>query len=72
MSDRILHITNGGNLTEYLKELDFKDDILTWHEMLCEGNTYSIIDTKEFLNQRKAFLNTYYDIEHQTMLNLPL
>lgn len=63
MADRTLHITNGGNLTEYLKELDFKGDLLTWHEMLCEGNTNSEIDSKQFLNQRKAFLSTYYDIE---------
>lgn len=63
MKMKTLHISNGESLTEYLKELDFKGDILTWHEMLCEGNTYSKIDTLEFLNQRKAFLNTYYDIE---------
>lgn len=63
MSERILHITNGSSLTNYLKELDFNDDILTWHEMLCEGNTTSLVSSKSFLNQRKAFLSTYYDIE---------
>ena len=63
MSERILHITNGSSLTNYLQELDFNDDILTWHEMLCEGNTTSSVSSKSFLNQRKAFLNTYYDIE---------
>ena len=32
MSETTLHITNGGSLTDYLKELDIKGDILTWHE----------------------------------------
>ncbi|PNQ73107.1 DUF1835 domain-containing protein [Hanstruepera neustonica] len=63
MENTILHITNGGSLTDYLKELDFKGHILTWHEMLCEGSTTSQIDTTTFLNLRKAFLSTYYDIE---------
>lgn len=68
MSNNTLHITNGGSLTGYLKELDFKDDILTWHEMLCEGNTYNLLDSKQFINQRKAFLSTYYDIEFDEQL----
>ncbi len=63
MGKKILHITNGGSLTDYLKELDVKGEILTWHEMLCEGSTSSEIDTTAFLNLRKAFLSTYYDIE---------
>ena len=68
MKKNALHITNGSSLTNYLRELDFKEDIITWHEMLCEGNTYSILDSKQFLNQRKAFLNTYYDIEFDEQL----
>ena len=39
MTEQILHITNGNVLTDYLRELDFNDDILTWQEMLCEGPT---------------------------------
>lgn len=58
-----LHITNGSNLTEYLKDLDFKGDFLTWHEILCEGPTTTRIDSKEFIKTRQAFLNTYYNIE---------
>lgn len=63
MNTSILHITNGGSLTNYLQELDIKGHILTWQEMLCEGNTNSTIDSDAFLNQRKAFLSTFYDIE---------
>ena len=60
---KTLHITNGNNLTSYLKELDIKGEILTWQEMLCEGPTEIKIDTVSFFEKRKAFLNDFYDIE---------
>lgn len=63
MEKRILHITNGSVLTEYLRELDFKDDILTWQEMLCEGPTIPAINSKEFFQLRSGFLKSYYDID---------
>lgn len=62
MNKNCLHITNGDSLTDYLRELDFKDDILTWREMLCEGPTVPLIDSEEFYNTRRNFLNEYYDI----------
>ena len=36
---------------------------MTWHEMLCEGPTVEEIDTHNFVSVRKAFLNTFYDID---------
>ncbi len=63
MNKKILHITNGESLTNYLKELDFDGDILTWQEMLCEGPTTEIIDSDEFFKVRKEFLHEFYDIE---------
>ncbi|MGM5471290.1 DUF1835 domain-containing protein [Flavobacteriaceae bacterium LMO-SS05] len=63
MVHKTLHITNGSNLTKNLKELDIAGDYLTWQEMLCEGPTEINIDTESFINLRKAFLNTFYDIE---------
>jgi len=63
MEKDILHITNGSSLTQYLNELDFKGDFLTWHEMLCEGPTKLNIDSESFLTDRKDFLNNFYDIE---------
>ncbi len=62
MKKSCLHITNGDSLTEYLRELDFEDDILTWREMLCEGPTLPLIDSDEFYDTRKSFLNACYDI----------
>lgn len=58
-----LHITNGSNLTEYLKELNYAGDFLTWHEMLCEGPAEFEIDSDTHVLKRKEFLNAFYDIE---------
>ncbi|QXP79372.1 MULTISPECIES: DUF1835 domain-containing protein [Winogradskyella] len=63
MEKQCLHITNGNNLTDFLKELDFKDDILTWQEMLCEGPTIAKIDSDEFIELRIDFLKEHYNIE---------
>lgn len=64
MADRTsLHITNGSSLTKYLRELEFKDDILTWNEMLCEGPTVAGIPTPQFLEVRKNFFKETYDLE---------
>jgi hypothetical protein len=43
--------------------LDIKGDILTWQEMLCEGPTAEVIDSDEFFNVRREFLNEFYNIE---------
>lgn len=60
---KTLHITNGNSLTNYLHELDFEGDFLTWQEMLCEGPTEAGIDSKVFIKKRKQFLNDFYNIE---------
>ncbi|MFK7833382.1 MAG: DUF1835 domain-containing protein [Winogradskyella sp.] len=63
MTKNALHITNGNALTNYLRELNFTEDMLTWQEMLCEGPTIPAIDSEEFFKIRSQFLKTYYDIE---------
>ena len=63
MIKNTLHITNGNNLTDYLRELDFTEDILTWQEMLCEGPTLPAIDSEAFFELRAEFLKSRYDIE---------
>lgn len=63
MEKKILHITNGSSLTNYLKELDFEGVFLTWEEMLCEGPTVASIDSEEFFKKRKSFLHEVYKIE---------
>lgn len=59
---RVLHITNGDSLTSYLKELQIEGDYVTWREMLCEGSTVAGIDSDEFFEKRKTFLNRTYNI----------
>jgi hypothetical protein len=66
MTKQILHITNGNVLTDYLRELDFTDDILTWQEMLCEGPTIPAIASDKFFEIRSQFLRDHYDIEVNT------
>ena len=61
--NKTLHITNGNSLTDVLKELEFKGEILTWQEILCEGPTISHIDSQEFIDVRKQFLSDFYNIE---------
>ncbi|WP_179338614.1 DUF1835 domain-containing protein [Winogradskyella ludwigii] len=63
MTNKCLHITNGNSLTDYLRELDFTEDILTWQEMLCEGPTIPKIDSEEFFKLRADFLSSTYDID---------
>lgn len=60
---KVLHITNGDNLTDYLRELDFQGDFLTWQEMLCEGPLITEINSKKFFDLRSDFLKEYYNIE---------
>ena len=45
----LLHITNGDHFTEKLKSLKLKGDIITWREMLCEGQTLTISGQRIFL-----------------------
>ena len=63
MSDKVLHITNGSNLTEYLRELDFTGDFLTWQEALCEGPTITNINSEQFFKLRTEFLKSNYHVE---------
>ena len=57
-----LHITNGNNLTDYIKELGYNEPCLTWQEMLCEGPTIPAINSDDFFNLRKDFLKSEYGI----------
>ncbi|TDU40128.1 uncharacterized protein DUF1835 [Gelidibacter sediminis] len=63
MASKTLHITNGNQLTDYLKKLKYAGHFLTWQEMLCEGPTIEHIASRAFYNLRKEFLQECYDIE---------
>lgn len=57
-----LHITNGDTLTERLKSLHLKGDIITWREMLCEGKTLTNVGSETFWKTRFEFLNKNYKV----------
>lgn len=65
MSKTTLHITNGESLTEYLNELNFNGDLLTWNEMLCEGPTVKDLTSTEFLELRKSFFKNAYGFDYK-------
>ncbi|WP_420322630.1 DUF1835 domain-containing protein [Flagellimonas sp.] len=58
----LLHITNGDNFTSKLQSLDFKGDIITWREMLCEGKTLCNVGSESFWKTRFEFLNKNYKV----------
>jgi hypothetical protein len=57
-----LHITNGDNFTQKLKQLKFKGEIITWREMLCEGKTETSVGSEAFWKTRFEFLHKNYNV----------
>ena len=57
-----LHITNGDNFTQRLRDLNFKGDIITWREMLCEGKTETNVGSETFWKTRFDFLHKNYNV----------
>ena len=58
----LLHITNGDNFTQRLKNLNLDGDVITWREMLCEGKTLPTVGTESFWKTRFEFLNKNYKV----------
>lgn len=58
----LLHITNGDSFTEKLTSLKLKGDIITWREMLCEGQTLTNVGSETFWKARFEFLNKNYKV----------
>lgn len=63
MTAKTLHITNGDSLNDWLLKLQIDGDFAVWREMLCEGKTTYKIGDERFINERRAFLETDYDIK---------
>lgn len=62
---QLLHITNGDDISEKIRELEIPGDIITWREMLCEGPTAMEVGDEEFVNLRKSFLREKYNISEE-------
>jgi len=63
LSTKTLHITNGDSLNDRLLALEIQGDFAVWREMLCEGKTTYKIGEQDFMNTRKAFLKSDYDLD---------
>lgn len=68
----ILHITNGDALTNYLKQLNFNGNIITWREMLCEGKTTTDVGSESFWRNRFAYLKSAYNITKERFVEFTL
>ena len=68
----LLHITNGDNFTEKLKELNLSGDIITWREMLCEGKTETNVGSESFWKTRFEFLNKNYKVSKSIFIEKTL
>nr|WP_321223588.1 DUF1835 domain-containing protein [uncultured Psychroserpens sp.] len=64
MSKTTLHITNGNALTDYLLQLDIvtNENVISWQETLCVGPTVEEVASEAFINTRKSFFKSFYDI----------
>ena len=72
MSASILHITNGDSTTNYLKQLKFSGNFITWREMLCEGKTTSDIGSESFWKNRFEFFKSTYKVNKQQFIDFTL
>lgn len=58
----LLHITNGDVFTERLQKLNLDGDVITWREMLCEGQTLPNVGSETFWKARFEFLHKNYKV----------
>ncbi len=72
MGTSILHIKNGDSTTNYLKELNFSGDFITWREMLCEGKTTTDVGSESFWKSRYDFFKTSYKVSKQKFIDYTL
>lgn len=62
---KLLHITNGDDLSNKIFDLDLPGDVITWREMLCEGPASMDVGDEEFTLLRKTFLLEKYKISEE-------
>ncbi|WP_324719141.1 DUF1835 domain-containing protein [Salinimicrobium sp. HB62] len=62
---KILHITNGDDLSSQIPELDIPGDVITWREMLCEGPASMDVGDENFVLLRKIFLLEKYKVSEE-------
>ena len=68
----LLHITNGDSFTQRLDSLKLKGDVITWREMLCEGQTLTNVGSESFWKARFEFLNKNYKVSKSSFIEKTL
>lgn len=69
MTSKQLHITNGDNTTHLLQSINIDGEIITWREMLCEGNTVSDVGSESFWKSRFDFFSKNYHISKKRFID---
>lgn len=59
---KYLHITNGDDLSEMIREMNLPGDLITFREMLCEGPVSLNVGDEKFISLRSKFLKETYSI----------
>lgn len=62
---KLLHITNGDDISKQIMSLDISGDVITWREMLSEGPAAAEVGSEEFVFLRKNFLRENYGISEE-------
>ncbi|SFU72302.1 protein of unknown function [Pustulibacterium marinum] len=70
--NKILHITNGDSLTDVLKKLPVKGEIITWREVLCEGKTTTDVGSESFWKTRFEHFKSNYKVTKQSFIEKTL
>ncbi len=68
----LLHITNGDSFTQRLGSLKLKGDVITWREMLCEGQTLTNVGSESFWKARFEFLHKNYKVTKSSFIEKTL
>lgn len=68
----VLHITNGDTTTQLLNKLKINGEIITWREMLCEGQTTTEVGSESFWRTRFEFLKSSYKVTKKTFIDYTL
>ncbi|OSY89086.1 hypothetical protein WH52_00030 [Tenacibaculum holothuriorum] len=69
MNTSLLHITNGDSTTQRLQKLNYKGEIITWREMLCEGKTTIDVGSETFWKNRFDFFKSSYKVTKKKFID---
>ncbi len=72
MTASTLHIANGDNITQALKNIRINGEIITWREILCEGKTTINVGSEVFWKTRFDFFKDSYKTSKKAFIDYTL